>query len=258
LKAYQSELCYFASVPLRDVRDAYAGSLGKGEPGPGKIPSFGPGKALPAERGAPACALVGESAFVPSLTADITEAARYYEGREYERDQFAKGKLLHERLTTAFRKLGPYLDALGVALSRQVHTEPAEDVPEPTATRAAMDSARALTLVCTAAKFDAAKYRTTLAQFVKANAAQRHRAGASAIDPWSAFGVSLDSFENSASAAALQLALKGDAANVQLGVITSFVAVLDAQQRAVVRSGQARTRAELEPPPARSSAPEEP
>jgi len=40
-KAYRIDSCYFGSLGLKVARDAYLGSLGEAEPGPGKIPEFG-------------------------------------------------------------------------------------------------------------------------------------------------------------------------------------------------------------------------
>ena len=41
MKAYRVEICYFGTMELRVVRDAYLASLGGAAPGPGKIPSLG-------------------------------------------------------------------------------------------------------------------------------------------------------------------------------------------------------------------------
>ncbi len=47
-KTYRLEECYYASLAFRQARNAYLGSLGDAEPGPGKIPDFAVSEDKPA------------------------------------------------------------------------------------------------------------------------------------------------------------------------------------------------------------------
>jgi Protein of unknown function (DUF3829) len=41
MKDYRLDVCYYGTLSIRQVRDSYLASLGKDEPGPRKLPSFG-------------------------------------------------------------------------------------------------------------------------------------------------------------------------------------------------------------------------
>jgi hypothetical protein len=66
-KDYRVDVCYYGTLSLRQARDAYLGSLGKDEPGPKKIPSFGGPSAPPGAPGSPgASASAGKPAAPPT------------------------------------------------------------------------------------------------------------------------------------------------------------------------------------------------
>jgi hypothetical protein len=149
-KRYRTQTCYFGAHGIALARDAYLSSLAGGQPGPSKVPSFGDypehaklrehfkakgrktaflGRGLPFVRHVRSCAIAktidkGKNSsldaatsrldsYVSPLNKSLMEAHRYYARKEYERDGFAKGKVLHGQLTKAFAQLDAELEAFG-------------------------------------------------------------------------------------------------------------------------------------------------
>jgi len=54
--------------------------------------------------------------YVSGLNKLLQQASQYYQRKEYEKDQFVKGKDLHKQLTESFAKLDERIDAFGAAV----------------------------------------------------------------------------------------------------------------------------------------------
>jgi hypothetical protein len=130
MKEYRVEICVYGTRLLEHARDAYQASLPSGEPGPGRIPSFGiaPQKDPLAphhhpswERHARACRVAQTlkepampavdaalAAFEPvanQIAKDLAMAEAYYRRGDHQTDSFAIGKELHVKLVRSFKLL---------------------------------------------------------------------------------------------------------------------------------------------------------
>lgn len=126
MKAYQADRCYVGLLALRFARTSYEKSLGKERPGP-KVPDFGAPESKNGDaahvyqRLVRVCNAAGsadkpEQAELdkaldlavevgPPLGQAIADAGKYYEGKENEKDSFAKGRELHSAIKKGFERL---------------------------------------------------------------------------------------------------------------------------------------------------------
>jgi hypothetical protein len=138
MKRYRVDVCYFGSLGVPYAREAYWASLGPDVPSALNIPSFGeyeehkprkPGGRvplaakmgrLPFEHHLRACtsakalakgkydkldeALETFEAHTSVVVRALGDAARYYARQEYERDDFEKGRELHQKLSDELAK----------------------------------------------------------------------------------------------------------------------------------------------------------
>jgi hypothetical protein len=220
MKLYRADLCLFASLGLRHLREAYLASLAGAAPGPGHVPSFDKASRVDHERQARTCApgywskeptVAGLDAvmatFAPTmaeLAEEIEEGSEYYALGQHERDAFAKGKRNHAKLVLLFGKLDAGQDALAAALEawRAAHPvelgklEPGERV-----VTIGLDASRALGLALVNKAPEKVVTPLVGAVEVATKAADDH-AKAHPDDPWSRAARGLAAFHAAATAAA--------------------------------------------------------
>lgn len=178
MKQYRIDVCYYGGFHLRRGREDYLAPLGKGKPGPGRIPLFtdlGSGTAGPTpisfEREARACAAglaladpdfgdvdVALAAYAPvakQVAADLTAARAYYAAGKQVADSFAEGTALHDALLVGFKDLAAVHDRLGAALAARRRSHPVVATgPGERLARAAVDDALAVTILAAAPRLD--------------------------------------------------------------------------------------------------------
>jgi Protein of unknown function (DUF3829) len=154
MKRYRAEVCYFGSLGVPYARESYWSSLGSDDPTPINIPNFGtypeheprkPGGRiplaakmgrLPFEHHLRACASAKALAkgkwseldealetfdAVASVAArTLGDAARYYAREEHRRDDFRKGRELHQKLSDELASFEEAHAAYGVVFRKWV------------------------------------------------------------------------------------------------------------------------------------------
>jgi hypothetical protein len=150
---------------------------------PGRPPLMAAGRQLPFVRHIRSCsvaktlknpaypemdkALEQFDAYVSELNKTILDANRYYARKQYEKDEFKRGKEIHKTLTEQFPKLDGELDAFSKAYAGWIdkHKEPTEKLDKPAETaHAALTHARELTLQLLAGDIDGEAANKTLDQ----------------------------------------------------------------------------------------------
>jgi hypothetical protein len=242
LKLYRVDLCLFASLGLRHLREAYLASLHGAPPGPGRVPSFDAASHVDHERQARTCALAASAKQPPipeidgplasfgplmgDLAEEIEDGSEYYALKQHERDAFAKGKAIHEKLAAHFTKLdeGEAALAAGVEAYRAAHPVDPKALPEgERAVTLALDAGRALVLALVG-KADRDKVLVPLdGALGAACAALAERAAAHPEDPWSRAQASIEAFRKAAGAAAAKPADTG----AQLAATNGFATALE-------------------------------
>ncbi len=208
MKRYRVETCVFGSQGLRVARDAYTSSLAGKPPSPQNLPSLGEypdGRPAPkqerVEGRPPALAAAGQLPFVrhvracsiakslkdpawteldaavlafeeyaSKLNKALLDASRYYQRNQWEKDDFARGKTIHEELTKLFPQLDAELDKLVAAFTAWYpeHTASPDKLDEAgQLAHDAANDARTLTLLLMAKERDDTKIQEGLAAIEK-------------------------------------------------------------------------------------------
>ncbi len=241
MKLYRADLCLFASLGLRHLREAYLGSLRGGEPGPGRIPSFDKAPNVDHERQARTCAqaavtrepaiasidapMASFGPLMAHLAEEIEEGSEYYVLKQHERDAFAKGKATHKKLVALFAKLDEGQSALaaGIDAYRAAHPTNLATLDEgERVTTLVLDAGRALVLALVGnapEKVLAALLGAT--EIASTRAAERAKEHPD--DPWSRAAVGVGAFRQAATSATA----KGAGADARLTATTSFARLVE-------------------------------
>ncbi len=137
MKTFHAERCHVGLLTLGFVRPGYEKSLGKDRPGP-KVPDLGAPEVKTGNPGhiylrlARICNVAGSAEKPPLEELDkaldaavevgpplgqaLSDAGDYYNKKENEKDDFAKGRELHTNIKKGFEKLDAVTKALGDAL----------------------------------------------------------------------------------------------------------------------------------------------
>lgn len=244
MKLYRAELCLFATLGLRHLREVYLGSLHGAEPGqsPGLVPSFDKASHVDHPRQARTCALAFSvkapaiaaideplAAFGPlaaELAEEIAEGSEYYALEQYERDAFAKGKANHKKLVGLFATLDSGQNALaaGIDAYRAAHPVDLKALEEgERATTLTLDAGHALVLALVG-KADSGKVVTPLLGSLQAAAkGVDERAKAHPEDPWSRAAPAVAALEKVVVAAAA----KGAGSDALLRATYAFATLVE-------------------------------
>jgi len=186
MKRYRVEACFFGAQGMRLLADDYLTSTKGGEPTADTAPGFGeyPGVEKPAASNDPTqrrravsvtktvpfirylrycaiakslkdpavdeldAALVSFNEWAAPISQYVIQSTRYWGTKQYEKDDFKRGKFLHEKLSEALPKTEAQLATLAEPVNAYAATAPEtspEELDEPgKAARAATAKARAL------------------------------------------------------------------------------------------------------------------
>ena len=257
MKLHRADLCLFATLGLRHLREAYLASLRGTAPGPGRIPSFDRASHVDHERQARMCApgTWNKEPAIPALDEpmgvigplmvdlgeEIEEGSEYYALKQHERDAFKAGKAHHDKLVPLFAKMDEAQAALaaGIDAYRVAHPVDLTKLDEgERATTLVLDAGRAL-VVALVAKAPEGVVRPLLGATDVAATSAVERSAARADDPWSRCGPAIGAFRAAATAAA-----KGASSDTLLATTDSFARLVEVAHLARATALLAKSKAD--------------
>jgi hypothetical protein len=192
-------------------------------------------------------AVAAFSDFAIELSKDIANATAYYARKDYEGDKFAKGKELHKKLKDGFAKYDELSEKLGAAVAAWRKEHPADLTKMEEGQKEAIvafEDARVAMLAVATKKADAAAFKAATEKLGKSVEPLKARAAKENPDTWAkVVAPAAEDFLKLATELAPKVE-KGLDPEQHVKLVTSFVNLVEAKQRALSRTMMAKAQAE--------------